>query len=78
MNGLEVLLSIGGILVTVGSIYGMLLQQTKTLKEGHLELKSDVKAIESKVDKCVTRSDFPLLFIREKMASDHDGKGNGR
>ena len=75
----EAMLALGGSLIgalfTAGTVWGVTREQTKALVKGHAELKADVKAVEDKVDRCVTKSDFPAFFIREKMASDHNGRG---
>jgi hypothetical protein len=62
----EVIFTIVGTMVSVGIFVGVTRTQTKTLGD-------DIKRLDSKVDKCVTKSDFPAFFAREKHITDHGG-----
>ena len=65
---------VSGIL-TIGMVYGTTKSQTKTLTDGHASLSRKVDQLESKVDKCVTKSDFPAQFAyHERHVSKHDGE----
>lgn len=66
---IEAILTTIGAIFTIGSVYGLIREQTKTLSSGHADLKAGLRELDTKIDKCVTKSDFPAYFAREKMGS---------
>ena len=61
-----IMLTVAGTIVSVGVFVGVTRTQTKTLEK-------EIDSLHSKVDKCVTKSDFPAFFAREKSITDHGG-----
>ena len=62
----ELAFTILGACVSIGVFVGVTRTQTKVLGD-------DIKKLGDRVDRCVTKSDFPAFFAREKHITDHTG-----
>ena len=63
----EIVLYIVGAVASAGVFVGVTRTQTKTLGD-------EIKKLDVKVDRCVTKSDFPAFFARERQNSEHGGE----
>jgi len=61
----ENVIEVAGFLVSIGIFVGVTRTQTKSLEKS-------IDKLGERVDKCVTKTDFPAFFAREKTLSGHD------